>query len=333
MAADFSDFRGFKLRYHHCRWCRRSDDRSFYRSTLRRNHAHRGSHAVIRRHDFSRNCTRKSFLSVSAFPSTGEHFSYFIWYLFRYFSGKLDSGSCRSCRCLSRFLSENSSHPRASRHYYCHCRRKICRMLPFLLSQMAISFLIICIKHIKVKRNPVFSQIFLYLPKIYQERNDFMKQLSPGTKTYKENQKRYAKYVSSITPSHSLPLNMIKAFLTGGLICAFGQLILNTAMTIGADRETAGNWCSLLLILISVILTGLNLYSKIGKFGGAGGLVPITGFANSVAASAIEYRAEGQVFGIGCKIFTIAGPVILYGILSSWILGLIYFIVHLMEVI
>ena len=124
-----------------------------------------------------------------------------------------------------------------------------------------------------------------------------------------------------------------KAFLTGGLICAFGQLILNTAMTIGADRETAGNWCSLLLILISVILTGLNLYSKIGKFGGAGGLVPITGFANSVAASAIEYRAEGQVFGIGCKIFTIAGPVILYGILSSWILGLIYFIVHLMEVI
>ena len=95
----------------------------------------------------------------------GNHFSYLIWYLFRYFSGKLDSGSCRSCRCLSRFLSENSSHPRASRHYYCHCRRKICRMLPFLLSQMAISFLIICIKHIKVKRNPVFSQIFSYLPK------------------------------------------------------------------------------------------------------------------------------------------------------------------------
>ena len=165
----------------------------------------------------------------------------------------------------------------------------------------------------KSQKKSCLSQIFLYLPKIYQERNDFMKQLSPGTKTYKENQKRYEKYVSSITPSQSL-------------------LILNTAMTIGADRETAGNWCSLLLILISVILTGLNLYSKIGKFGGAGGLVPITGFANSVAASAIEYRAEGQVFGIGCKIFTIAGPVILYGILSSWILGLIYFIIHLMEV-
>lgn len=134
-------------------------------------------------------------------------------------------------------------------------------------------------------------------------------------------------------PSHSLPVSMLKAFLTGGLICMAGQLILNTASSMGADKETAGNWCSLLLILISVILTGLNLYSRIGKFGGAGGLVPITGFANSVAASAIEYRAEGQVFGIGCKIFTIAGPVILYGILSSWILGLIYYVFKLMEVI
>ena len=159
-----------------------------------------------------------------------------------------------------------------------------------------------------------------------------MKSQSDTDKTYKEKQKQYTKYVNSITPCHNLPLNIVKAFLTGGLICAFGQLILNTAMNIGADRDTAGNWCSLLLILISVILTGLNLYSRIGKFGGAGGLVPITGFANSVAASAIEYRAEGQVFGIGCKIFTIAGPVILYGILSSWILGLVYFIFHLMEV-
>lgn len=148
-----------------------------------------------------------------------------------------------------------------------------------------------------------------------------------------EKQKAYEKYVRKITPSHSLPLNMVKAFFTGGLICVFGQLILNTASSMGADKEMAGNWCSLLLIFISVILTGLNLYSRIGRFGGAGGLVPITGFANSVAASAIEYRAEGQVFGIGCKIFTIAGPVILYGILSSWGLGLIYYICKLMEVI
>lgn len=148
-----------------------------------------------------------------------------------------------------------------------------------------------------------------------------------------KKQKAYEKYVKRITPVHSLPANMLKAFVTGGLTCVLGQLILNTAASMGADKETAGNWCSLLLILFSVILTGLNLYSRIGKFGGAGGLVPITGFANSVAASAIEYRAEGQVFGIGCKIFTIAGPVILYGILSSWILGLIYYLIKLMEVI
>lgn len=126
---------------------------------------------------------------------------------------------------------------------------------------------------------------------------------------------------------------MAKAFLTGGLICTFGQWILNTASSFGLDKETAGTWCSLILILFSVILTGLNIYPRIGKFGGAGSLVPITGFANSVAASAIEFQTEGQVFGIGCKIFTIAGPVILYGILSSWGLGIVYYALKIMEVI
>ena len=87
-----------------------------------------------------------------------------------------------------------------------------------------------------------------------------------------KKQKKYEQYVKSITPSHSLPVNMLKAFVTGGLICLFGQWILNTAQTMGADRETAGNWCSLILIFLSVLLTGLNLYSKIGKFGGAGDL-------------------------------------------------------------
>ena len=141
-----------------------------------------------------------------------------------------------------------------------------------------------------------------------------------------KKQKQYEEYVKAVTPVHSLPLNMCKAFFTGGVICVVGQVILNYADNLGLDKDTAGSWCSLILILISVILTGLNLYSKIGRFGGAGSLVPITGFANSVASSAIEYKAEGQVFGIGCKIFTIAGPVILYGILSSWILGVIYYL-------
>ena len=109
--------------------------------------------------------------------------------------------------------------------------------------------------------------------------------------------------------------------------------LLNYFTGIGMDKETAGSWCSLILVALSVLLTGLNLYPKLAKFGGAGTLVPITGFANSVAASAIEYKKEGQVFGIGCKIFTIAGPVILYGIFSSWLLRLIYWILRLCRVV
>lgn len=161
---------------------------------------------------------------------------------------------------------------------------------------------------------------------------------SPGkekvmtSEEYQKNPKEYEQYVKSITPSHSLAANMAKAFLTGGLICTAGQWILNTARELGADAETAGSWCSLILIFLSVLLTGLNIYPKIGKFGGAGGLVPITGFANSVASSAIEFRSEGQIFGIGCKIFTIAGPVILYGILSSWGIGIIYYLFQFLEV-
>ena len=146
------------------------------------------------------------------------------------------------------------------------------------------------------------------------------------------DEKNYENYVKKITPTHILPLNMAKAFLTGGLICLLGQVITNLAQSLGADTADSRTWCSVLLILLSVLLTGFGIYPKIGKFGGAGSLVPITGFANSVAASAIEFRSEGQVFGIGCKIFTIAGPVILYGIMSAWVLGVIYYILKFMEV-
>lgn len=141
-----------------------------------------------------------------------------------------------------------------------------------------------------------------------------------------QRNQKYNDYVKQVTPVHSLPLNMLKAFVTGGVICVIGQVILNYGDTLGLEKDIAASWCSLILVFVSVILTGLNLYPKLAKFGGAGTLVPITGFANSVAASAIEYQKEGQVFGIGCKIFTIAGPVILYGIFSSWVLGLIYWI-------
>lgn len=137
---------------------------------------------------------------------------------------------------------------------------------------------------------------------------------------------KYNQYVESITPTHSLIANMAKAFLVGGIICTIGQGFINWYMSMGANKENAGLYTTITLVAISVILTGLNLYSRLAKFGGGGTVVPITGFANSVAASAIDFKAEGQVFGIGCKIFTIAGPVILYGIFSSWVLGVIYYI-------
>lgn len=149
-----------------------------------------------------------------------------------------------------------------------------------------------------------------------------------------QKKQEYQKYVKEVTPTHNLWLQMLKAFLTGGIICVIGQYILNYAMhSVGLDRQTAGSWCSLLLVLAAVVLTGFNIYPCIAKWGGAGALVPITGFANSVAAPAIEFQKEGQVFGIGCKIFTIAGPVILYGIFSSWLLGLLYWILQMLGIV
>lgn len=137
-------------------------------------------------------------------------------------------------------------------------------------------------------------------------------------------QDAYNEYVKEVTPTKNLFVQMLKAFLVGGIICIIGQFILNTCTKMGLDKDTAGSWCSMILVFLSIVLTGFNIYPSIAKFGGAGALVPITGFANSVAAPAIEFKKEGQVFGIGCKIFTIAGPVILYGIFTSWVLGLIY---------
>lgn len=142
----------------------------------------------------------------------------------------------------------------------------------------------------------------------------------------------YNDYVEKVTPKHSCLKNCVQAFITGGIICTIGQGIMNMYMN-WHDKETAASWTTLTLVLISVILTCINVYPSITKWGGAGSLVPITGFANSVAAPAIEFKKEGQVFGIGCKIFTIAGPVILYGVFVSWLLGLIYWILILAGVI
>lgn len=143
------------------------------------------------------------------------------------------------------------------------------------------------------------------------------------TKTRNDN---YNKYVKEVTPTFSVFKNCIKAFIIGGIICTMGQAFTNYYNYLFSDMETAKAYNTITLVFISILLTGLGIYQKIAKFGGAGTLVPITGFANSVAAPVVEYKKEGQVFGVGCKIFIIAGPVILYGIFSSWVLGLIYYI-------
>lgn len=147
------------------------------------------------------------------------------------------------------------------------------------------------------------------------------------------NKKAYDEYIKKITPVNELGSDMLHAFVTGGIICMVGQASVMLMMKyLGMEKEAAQTWMLIELILASVLLTGFGIYPKIVKWGGAGALVPITGFANSVVAPAIEYKVEGQVFGVGCKIFTIAGPVILYGILSSWVLGVVYWIWGMMGI-
>ena len=144
------------------------------------------------------------------------------------------------------------------------------------------------------------------------------------------DKEQYQQYVKQVTPTHNTFLNVLKAFVTGGAICLICQGV-NQFFTVvqGMDKETASAWTLLTLILASILLTGFNVYPGLVKFGGAGALVPITGFANSVVSPAIEYQKEGQVFGVGCKIFTIAGPVILFGTLASWVAGVIYYFLNM----
>lgn len=135
---------------------------------------------------------------------------------------------------------------------------------------------------------------------------------------------QYEQYVKEITPVHSTLKNILLAFVSGGTICLLGQILQNLLMESGLEKDAASAWTLLALVFASILLSGLNLFQKMARWAGAGILVPITGFANSVVSPALEYKAEGQVFGVGCKIFTIAGPVILYGVLASWVLGLVY---------
>lgn len=146
---------------------------------------------------------------------------------------------------------------------------------------------------------------------------------------FEPKEKEYNQYVETITPVSNSARNCLWAFLIGGLICTIGQVLFNLFEYAGLDKDDSSSYVSIVLVLISVVLTGLNVYKKIAKYGGAGTLVPITGFANGVCAPIIEFQTEGEVFGKGVKCFTIAGPVIMYCIFTSWVLGLIYWICKL----
>lgn len=141
--------------------------------------------------------------------------------------------------------------------------------------------------------------------------------------------KEYSEYVKKKTPNSKVVLNSLKAFISGGIICVIGQCILTVLKKCGLDEETSSCYTSIILIFLGALLTGLDIYPKLAKFSGAGTIVPITGFANSVVSPALEAKPEGMVLGVGAKIFTIAGPVILFGTLASWVAGIVYWIISL----
>ena len=142
-------------------------------------------------------------------------------------------------------------------------------------------------------------------------------------------EREYEKLVKSMYPKSPILKDCIFAFVIGGLICALGQAILNGYTALNLDETAAGTATSMTLVALSALLTGLSLYDNIAKYGGAGTLVPITGFANAIAAPAVEFKTEGFILGVGAKMFTIAGPVIVYGIAASVVYGLIYWLTTL----
>lgn len=140
----------------------------------------------------------------------------------------------------------------------------------------------------------------------------------------KKNQ--FQKMVKESTPESSLVVDCIRAFIVGGLICIVGQILINTFVAHGFTKEEAGTFNAIFMIGGATLLTGIGIYDNIGKFAGAGSSVPITGFANAMAAPAIEHKREGFILGVGSKMFLIAGPVIVYGVITSMVCGAIYFV-------
>lgn len=140
-----------------------------------------------------------------------------------------------------------------------------------------------------------------------------------------EKKKEFEKMVQKTSPKPKLLINCIKAFVVGGAICTFGQGVINLLEYWDFSKDNAAMITSMFLIFLGALFTGLDLYDSLGEFAGAGSIIPITGFANSIVASAIEFKKEGYVLGVGAKMFTIAGPVIVYGTISSVVIGIIYF--------
>lgn len=145
--------------------------------------------------------------------------------------------------------------------------------------------------------------------------------------TTKKAQQKYDEMVKKASPNSPIFTNCLKAFCSGGLICTLGQLLLRFYKNHSFAEEEAALLVSISLIGLSALLTAFGLYEKLGKFCGAGTIVPITGFANSVVSPAIEFKKEGKVFGMAAKMFLIAGPVIVYGTLTSMLVGLVYYFV------
>jgi stage V sporulation protein AC len=136
----------------------------------------------------------------------------------------------------------------------------------------------------------------------------------------------YKKYVDSKAPDSKLLRNVIRAFSVGGLICVVGQFFVNSFSRMGFDMDVSASLTSMTMIFLGVLFTGLNLYDDLGRFAGAGSIVPITGFANSIASPAMEYKSEGYVLGVGARMFLIAGPVLVYGISASIIVGILHYL-------
>ncbi|MBR0446604.1 MAG: stage V sporulation protein AC [Oscillospiraceae bacterium] len=142
-------------------------------------------------------------------------------------------------------------------------------------------------------------------------------------------EKQYEKLVQNMSPKSPIWKNCLKAFLIGGLICTLGQALINLYSYLGLEQKQASTVASMTLVALSALFTGLSLYDNLAKHAGAGTLVPITGFANAVSSAAVEFKTEGFILGVGAKMFTIAGPVIVYGVSASVVYGLIYWITTL----